>query len=170
MLEVSKSFPAYEFVVAKAPGMDDEFYHSFLAPYNNVTALGGKTYDLLNKATAALVTSGTATLEAALFGVPEVVCYKGNKISFAIAKRIVRIRYISLVNLIMDKPIVTELIQDDLTAENCIKELKDLLENPVRKQQLATDYAALKSLLSKGGHASSNAAKIIVDFLTKPTY
>ena len=170
MLEVSKSFPAYEFVVAKAPGMDDEFYHSFLAPYNNVTALGGKTYDLLNKATAALVTSGTATLEAALFGVPEVVCYKGNKISFAIAKRIVRIRYISLVNLIMDKPIVTELIQDDLTAENCIKELKDLLENPVRKKQLAADYAALKSLLSKGGHASSNAAKIIVDFLTKPTY
>ncbi len=165
MLEVSKAFPQYEFVVAKAPGMEDEFYNSFLQPYNNVSALGGKTYDLLNKATAALVTSGTATLEAALFGVPEVVCYKGNKISFAIAKRIVKIKYISLVNLIMDKQVVTELIQDDLTSANCVRELKDLLENPVRQQQLQSDYSALKTLLSQGGHASSNAAKIIVDFL-----
>ncbi|WP_207495719.1 lipid-A-disaccharide synthase [Aridibaculum aurantiacum] len=165
MLEVSKAFPQYHFIVAKAPGMDDEFYQPFLAPFANVSAVGGKTYDLLNRSTAALVTSGTATLETALFGVPEVVCYKGNKISFAIAKRIVKIKYISLVNLIMDKQVVKELIQDDLTTENCIKELKDLLENPARQKHLQKDYADLKALLSQGGHASSNAAKVIMEFM-----
>ena len=128
MLEVSKAFPEYEFVVAKAPGQDDSFYEPFLAPYNNVSALGGKTYELLNNASAALVTSGTATLETALFGVPEVVCYKGNTISYQIAKRVIKVKYISLVNLIMNKPVVKELIQHEMTTENCIKELKDLLE------------------------------------------
>jgi lipid-A-disaccharide synthase len=165
MLEVSKAFPDYQFVVAKAPGMDDSFYTPFLKPYTNVSVVGGKTYDLLNTATAALVTSGTATLEAALFGVPEVVCYKGSKISYEIAKRVIKIKYISLVNLIMDKLVVKELIQDEMTTENCITELKDLLENPARQQQLDADYLELKNLLSQGGHASSNAAKIIVDFV-----
>ncbi|MCW3107612.1 MAG: lipid-A-disaccharide synthase [Segetibacter sp.] len=167
MLEVSKAFPQYQFIVAKAPGQDDSFYEPFMAPYKNVSALGGKTYDLLNHATAALVTSGTATLEAALFGVPEVVCYKGNTISYEIAKRVIKVKYISLVNLIMDKPVVKELIQHEMTTENCIKELKELLENPVRKLQLQQDYSQLKNLLSKGGHASSNAAKIIYEFVKK---
>lgn len=167
MLEVSKAFPEYQFIVAKAPGQEDAFYEPFLAPYNNVSALEGKTYDLLNQSTAALVTSGTATLEAALFGVPEVVCYKGNNISYEIAKRVVKVKYISLVNLIMDKPVVKELIQHEMTTENCIKELKDLLENPVRKQQLQQDYRELKKLLSEGGNASSNAAEIIYDFVKK---
>ncbi len=165
MLEVSKAFPESQFVVAKAPGQEDAFYEPFLASYNNVSAVGGKTYDLLNRAAAALVTSGTATLEAALFGVPEVVCYKGNKISYEIAKRVIKVKYISLVNLIMDKPVVKELIQNEMTAENCIKELKDLLENQVRKQQLQQDYTKLKNLLSEGGHASANAAKIIYEFV-----
>jgi lipid-A-disaccharide synthase len=169
MLEVSKAFPSYEFVVAKAPGQEDAFYQPFLAPYNNVSAVGGKTYNLLNRSAAALVTSGTATLETALFGVPEVVCYKGSKISYEIARRVIKIKYISLVNLIMDKAVVKELIQDELTPENCIAELKDLLENPIRKKQLESDYQRLKKLLSEGGHASSNAAKIIVDFLQSKT-
>jgi len=164
MLEVSKAFPEYEFVVAKAPGLADSFYEPFLAPYKKVSAPGGKTYDILIQATAALVTSGTATLEAALFGVPEVVCYKGNLISYQIAKWVIKVKYISLVNLIIDKPVVKELIQHEMTAENCIKELKDLLENPERKEQLQKDYSNLKSLLSLGGHASANAAKIIYDF------
>lgn len=165
MLEVTKAFPEYEFIVAKAPGQDDAFYEPFLNSYQNVSAIGGKTYDLLNQAAAALVTSGTATLEAALFAVPEVVCYKGNILSYEIAKRVIKVKYISLVNLIMDKPVVKELIQHDMTAENCITELKDLLQNPAREQQLQQDYTALKNLLSQGGNASSNAAKIIYDFV-----
>jgi lipid-A-disaccharide synthase len=165
MLEVAKAFPSYQFVVAKAPGLNDSFYTPFLSSYSNVSVVGNQTYNLLNQSCAALVTSGTATLETALFAVPQVVCYKGNAISFAIAKRIVKIKYISLVNLIMDKLVVTELIQDELTAENCIKELKDLLENPARITQLQHDYQALKDLLKKGGNASGNAAKIIVDLL-----
>lgn len=167
MLEVSKAFPDYHFVVAKAPGQENAFYEPFLAPYKNVSALAGRTYDLLNQATAALVTSGTATLETALFGVPQVVCYKGNPLSYQIAKRVIKVKYISLVNLIMDKPVVKELIQHEMTTENCIKELKELLENPARKQQLQQDYFKLKNLLLQGGNASSNAASIIYEFVKK---
>lgn len=167
MLEVSKAFPEYEFIVAKAPGQEDSFYETFLAPFKNVSALGGKTYELLNQATAALVTSGTATLEAALFEVPEVVCYKGNPVSYQIAKRVIKVKYISLVNLIMDKEVVKELIQQEMTTENCIKELRLLLYDPIKKQQLQQDYNELKSLLSKGGHASANAAKIVYEFVKK---
>jgi lipid-A-disaccharide synthase len=165
MMEVSKFFPAYQFVVAKAPGQEDSFYDSLLAGYPNVSSVSGKTYHLLMQSTAALVTSGTATLETALFGVPEVVCYKGSNISYQIAKRLVSIKYISLVNLIMDKLVVTELIQNDLTTDNLRRELQELLSNPARQQQLATDYKALKDLLSKGGNASATAAKSIVEFL-----
>lgn len=165
MLEVSKSFPAYQFVIARSPGLNLEFYEPFLNNYSNVSIINNKTYNLLNQSTAALVTSGTATLETALFGVPEVVCYKANPVSFAIAKKIVKIKYISLVNIIMDKLVVKELIQDDFTAENCTSELNELLTNPTRLQQLTQDYEQLNKLLSLGGHASSNAAKIIFDFL-----
>src|SRR5215210_3923783 len=165
MLEVSKAFPEYQFVVAKAPGLEDSFYEPFLAPYEKVSAPGGKTYHILNQATAALVTSGTATLEAALFGVPEVVCYKGNPISYQIAKWVIKVKYISLVNLIMDKPVVKELIQHELTAENCVTELNDLLNNDERREQLKKDYEDLHKLLSQGGHASANAAQVIYEFL-----
>jgi lipid-A-disaccharide synthase len=165
MLEVSKAFPNYQFVVAKAPGQDDAFYAPFLAPYHNVSAIAGKTYDLLHKATAALVTSGTATLETALFNLPEVVCYKGNALSYEIAKRVIKVKYISLVNLIMNKPVVKELIQHEMTTANCINELNDLLFNTARKRQLQEDYDQLKDLLSKGGRASSNAAVIIYEFV-----
>jgi lipid-A-disaccharide synthase len=167
MLEVSKSFPAYHFMVARAPGQQDSFYEPFLAPYANVSAVSNQTYGLLNQASAALVTSGTATLEAALFAVPEVVCYKGNRISYEIAKRVIKVKYISLVNLIMDKPVVKELIQDELTVENCVRELTQLLESEERRTQLKKDYEDLKNLLTQGGHASSNAAKIIVDFVRR---
>lgn len=167
MLEVSKAFPGYRFIVARAPGQEDLFYEPFMSPYNNVSAVSGQTYNLLNQSSAALVTSGTATLETALFGVPQVVCYKGNPVSYSIAKRVIKVKYISLVNLIMDKPVVKELIQHELTAENCVKELKQLLEDPVRKKELQTDYDALRNLLSEGGHASVNAAEIIYDFVRK---
>ncbi len=165
MLEVSRHFENYQFVVAKAPGQEDGFYEPLLAPYTNVTSVRGKTYDLLLESTAALVTSGTATLETALFGVPEVVCYKGSNISYQIAKRLIKVKYISLVNLIMDKLVVKELIQDDLTVDNLVTELKNLLENPAHKQQLQKDYADLKQLLSGGGDASATAAKSIFNFV-----
>ena len=166
MLAVSTNFLQYHFVVAKAPGIENEFYATLLAPYNNVTAVVNKTYNLLTQAKAALVTSGTATLETALFGVPEVVCYKGNKISFAIAKKLIKIKYICLVNLIMDKEVVKELIQDDLTVENITVELNKILFDKNKQMQLDTDYANLKTLLSKGGNASANAALSIYKFVS----
>jgi lipid-A-disaccharide synthase len=167
MLEVSRSFPDYQFVVAQAPGQDEAFYSSLLAPYPNVSSVSNQTYALLFQARAACVTSGTATLETALFGVPEIVCYKGSSISYQIAKRLIRVKYISLVNLIMDKLVVKELIQDQLTPENLRRELEDLLHNSIRRQQLQKDYQALKELLSQGGHASANAAASILRFLGK---
>ena len=165
MLEVSKFFPDYQFVVAQAPGLDQGFYQHLLAPYPGVAAVRNQTYSLLLTARAACVTSGTATLETALFGVPEVVCYKGSSISYQIARRLIKVKYISLVNLIMDKLVVKELIQDDLTPENLRRELNDLLHNPERCRQLAADYQQLKEILSQGGHASANAARSILQFL-----
>lgn len=165
MLEVSKNFPAYQFIVAKAPGLDESFYDELLKPYPNVSYVSGKTYDLLMQSRAALVTSGTATLETALFGVPEVVCYKGNPISYQIAKRLITIKYISLVNLIMDKEVVKELIQNDLTVANLNQELTNLLNNPQRIAQLKEDYRQLKEKLQQGGNASVKAAASIYHFL-----
>ena len=166
MLLMAKAFPDYQFIVAKAPGQDDDFYQPFLAPYHNVASVRNQTYDLLLQSKAALVTSGTATLETALFSVPQVVCYKGSNISFQIAKRLIKIKYICLVNLIMDKPVVTELIQKDLTEKNLVHELTQLLTNQQKQQQLQEDYKTLKDILSAGGHASSTAAKSIYQFIT----
>jgi len=165
MLEAVKSFPGYEFVIAQAPSLDESFYKTFTDPYPNVSSVKNKTYDLLLKSKAALVTSGTATLETALFGVPEVVCYKGSAVSYQIAKRVIKVKYISLVNLIMDKLVVHELIQNDLTPANLERELKQLLTDPERIDQLKKEYADLKRILSEGGNASAKAAKSIVGYL-----
>jgi len=167
MLEVSRSFPDHQFVVAEAPSVEDEFYQNFTNDYSNVSAVKNQTYDLLMQARAALVTSGTATLETALFGVPEVVCYKGSSISYQIAKRVIKVKYISMVNLIMNKPVVKELIQHDLTVEKLKHELHELLTNEKRIAEMNKDYAELKKILSGRGNASANAAKSIVDFLSK---
>lgn len=165
MLEVSQSYPQYQFIVAKAPGADEDFYAALLKGYANVSYVANKTYELLLQSKAALVTSGTATLETALFGVPEVVCYKGSYLSYQIGKRLVNVKYISLVNLIMDKLVVKELIQDELTVANLKQELEDILFNETRRLQLREDYAALKQLLSQGGDASAKAATSIYQFL-----
>jgi lipid-A-disaccharide synthase len=165
MLAVAPLFPHHQFVVAKAPGLEDSFYDALLKDHPNVSSVRNETYALLSRATAAFVTSGTATLETALFGVPEVVCYKGSSISYQIAKRLIKVKYISLVNLIMDKPVVRELIQDELTPENLKKELEALLNDPKRLEQLSTDYTALKDILSQGGHASANAARSILQYM-----
>ena len=166
MLEVSRSFPEYQFIVARAPGQDESFYADLLKDWPDVMAVTGKTYDLLSQSTAALVTSGTATLETALFGVPEVVCYKGGYLSYQIGKRLVKVKYISLVNLIMDKLVVKELIQDDMNVENLRKELDELLHNAEKQKQLAANYHALKNILQAGGNASAHAARSIRRFLT----
>ena len=165
MLQVAKHFPDYHFVVAKAPGLDASFYNELLAPYKNVSAVVNKTYELLSQSKAALVTSGTATLETALFNVPEVICYKGNALSFQIARWLIKIKYICLVNLIMDKEVVKELIQDKLTVDNIKTELNKILFDVTKHQQLQKDYNNLKSLLGKGGNASANAAGSIYKYL-----
>jgi len=164
MLGVAKSFPHYQFVVAKAPGLEDDFYSPFLSAYKNVSSVRNDTYNLLLKSKAALVTSGTATLETALFGVPEIVCYKGSNISYQIAKRLIKIKYISLVNLIMDKEVVKELIQQYLNTPSLTKELALLLNNQEKIDALTADYAALKNTLNAGGNASEKAARSIVSF------
>jgi lipid-A-disaccharide synthase len=163
MLEVAKHFPECRFVIAQAPGLEDDFLDPFTAGYPNVERVKGATYFLLMKADAALVTSGTATLETALFGVPEVVCYKGNPISFQIAKRLVRVPFISLVNLIMEREVVRELIQDDMNTNNLVGELRGLLYDNARRARISSDYAALKTLLSAGGRASEAAADRIIE-------
>ena len=167
MLEVSKDFPDYHFIVAKAPGVDDSFYQSLLKDSANVSYLSGRTYDILLHARAALVTSGTATLETALFDVPEVVCYKGSYISYQIGKRLVRVKYISLVNLIMDKLVVKELIQEELTPANLQTELQQLLTDNNRIAALKKDYAELRKLLSREGDASAKAASSIYRYLSQ---
>lgn len=165
MLEASKLFEDFTFIVAKASSLDDTFYDELLNDYPKVRSVRNKTYSLLMKAKAALVTSGTATLETALFNVPQVVCYKGSNISYQIAKRLVKIKYISLVNLILGKPVVTELIQNDLTVENIQRELNRILHDQSALLELKKDYDALWNLLSEGGHASANAARSITEFL-----
>jgi len=165
MLSVAKHFPEFHFVVAKAPGIEDDFYESMLSPYQNVSSVINQTYELLRVAKAALVTSGTATLETALFGVPEVVCYKGSAISFQIAKWLITIKYICLVNLIMKREVVKELIQEQLTENNLSNELKKILYDVDKQLQMKEDYVALKNLLSQGGNASANAASSIYVFL-----
>jgi lipid-A-disaccharide synthase len=164
MLSVVADFKDYTFIVTKAPGVDTSVYGPLLANYPNVKVVERKTYSVLHTATAAMVTSGTATLETALFGVPQVVCYKGNKLSYLIAKKIVKIKYISLVNLIMDKPVVKELIQDDLNTKNLKVELEKLLNTPT-SEKIKTAYNELSSILSVGGNASKKAALLIVEGL-----
>ena len=164
MLAAANAFPDHQFVIAKASSLEDEFYAPMLQGYNNVVSVRDQTYSILSIAVAAVVTSGTATLETALFEVPQVVCYKGSNVSYQIAKRLLKIKYISLVNLIMDKKVVTELIQHEMNADNIIRELNLLLHDAGKKEQMRKDYTALKHLLQQGGNASEKAARIIVDF------
>jgi lipid-A-disaccharide synthase len=165
MLSISSTYPDYQFVIAGAPSIESSYYESFIKG-SNVKVVHNATYKLLQQSSAALVTSGTATLETALFGVPEVVCYSGSKISYHIAKRLIKVKYISLVNLIMDKPVVTELIQDDFNPFNLKMELNKLLYDSETKQRLFSKYTELKKKLGNAG-ASEKAAKIVVDYLNE---
>lgn len=162
MLDVVKHFPGYDFAIAAAPSIPEEVYQRHFSDVTQrIKIIPNRTYDLLQSATAALVTSGTATLETGLFRVPQVVCYKGSAISYRIARFVVNVNYISLVNLILDRPLLTELIQGDCSPEKLREVLQQVLDNPT---PLLNGYAELAKKLGNSG-ASTNAARIIVDWL-----
>lgn len=160
MLKMTTKFSDYQFVIAGAPSQDYEFYKQFIT-INNVAFIGNKTYDLLSISYAAIVTSGTATLEAALFKVPEIVCYKTSWLSYRIGKMIIKLKFISLVNLIMNREVVRELIQDELNEENLEKELHKILD-PINRKQFFDNYYELEQRLGGVG-ASKKTAELIVN-------
>lgn len=162
MLKMKRYFPDHQFIVAAAPSQSLSFYNELIHD-KEVKVVQDATYALLQQSAAALVTSGTATLETALFGVPEVVCYKGGKVSYLIARQLIKVKFISLVNLIMDREIVKELIQDELNEENLKAELTRLLL-PAGREKMATDYASLKEKLGGQG-ASKHTASLMLDYL-----
>ncbi len=157
-LSIIPDFSEYQFVVAGAPSQDYDFYAPFLEG-KKVAYIANQTYDLLSISWAALVTSGTATLETALFKVPQVVCYKGSEVSYQIAKRIITLKYISLVNLVMNQEVVTELIQKQFTAKNVKKELEQILSVENRNEMFLNYYNLEQKLGGKG--ASKKTAKLI---------
>jgi lipid-A-disaccharide synthase len=165
MLQIVKHFPQYQFVVAGAPSQPDSLYQDLIGS-ENVMLVRNETYNILKQSSAALVTSGTATLETALFGVPQVVCYKGNPISYWLATKLIKVKYISLVNLIMDKPVVTELIQNELNEQRLKEELSLLLTESERKQELLKDYNTLWHKLGDSP-ASERAAEEIISLARK---
>ena len=160
MLAVMKHFPDYHFIIGKAPGRSAAFYQSrFNLGPAKVFEEG--TYKLLSRSKAALVASGTATLETGLLKIPQIVCFKASGISVRIARSLIKVPYISLVNLILDRPAVTELIQAELNTKSIVASLKVLLENNAAKEKLQQDYKELWTKLGGKG-ASETAAKLIV--------
>ena len=160
MLKMVDKFTDYQFVIAGAPSQSYEFYQPFIKSAS-VKFISNKTYDLLSISFAALVTSGTATLETALFKIPEVVCYKSSAISYQIGKWLVDLKYISLVNLILDREVVTELIQHDFNEKKLEQELAKILDEKYRSQ-LFLDYNDLDQKLG-GKRASEKTASLIIN-------
>ena len=165
MLEVAKQYDAYTVIIAQAPNLPKEVYDPFLKNYT-FKLVQHQTYSILKVAKVAMVTSGTATLETALFKVPQVVCYIANNFSYQIAKRILKIKYISLVNLILDKPCVKELIQDELNVTSLKNEIDKLLFDENYRNSLFENYQILESDL-KESQASVESAKWICNLAFK---
>lgn len=166
MLEVAKKSPGQDFVILGAPSQTEDYYRQFTGGTADIPLVFGKTYEVLQTADAALVTSGTATLETALIGVPQAVCYKAGFFSYHIAKRLVKITYISLVNLIMDRLVVKEFIQQEMNVEQLSAELQELLNNKEKRGQILKDYEELRILLGGSG-ASARLAELMVNYLVK---
>ncbi|NCP53407.1 MAG: lipid-A-disaccharide synthase [Flavobacteriales bacterium] len=158
MLSIIDKFPNYQFVIAGAPSQDFSFYEQFIKN-KPISFVSNQTYDLLSVSVAALVTSGTATLETAIFKIPQVVCYKGSWLSYKIGKSLIKLKYISLVNLIMDKEVVKELIQNEFNAFTLRQELTKVLDSDYRKKIFVDYYELEKKLGGKG--ASDKTAKLI---------
>jgi lipid-A-disaccharide synthase len=163
MLGISPYFPEYEFVIAAVSNIPQAWYAKYTR-VPHVSVVYDQTYDLLAHAEVAIVTSGTATLETALFEVPQVVCYKTGFISYTIAKELIKVKYISLVNLIADKEVVRELIQNDLTSTNISYELKKILPGTAGRKAQLKAYKDIKKLLGAPG-ASARTAKLMVKYL-----
>lgn len=166
MMEASRSFPQYQFVIAGAPGIAPEFYSHYLT--DGAKIVFGETYRLLRYSEAALVTSGTATLETALFRVPQVVCYytaAGKLVSF-LRRHILKVKYISLVNLVSGSEVVTELVADGMTVDNIRRELSAIIEGGSRRMQMLSGYDCMIQILGTPG-ASERAAKLMVKYLKK---
>jgi lipid-A-disaccharide synthase len=162
MLGVVPDFPHCQFVIAGAPSIGPEFYKSIIGN-SGIKIVYGQTYDLLKHSVAAVVTSGTATLETALLDVPQVVCYKGNPLSYIIARRIINVRFISLVNLVAGQKVVNELIQDEFNVFSLTEEIKQLLQED-RRRTILEGYSAVRSLLGGKG-ASKRAASRMIQYL-----
>ena len=160
-LAASKAFPETRFIIAGAPSRDRSFYEPFLQQYPAELWLN-RTYELLQTADYAWVTSGTATLETALFRVPEVVCYKGNWLSFQIGKRLVNVEFISLVNLILGREAVKELLQSDFSPNKLITEQRKLM-SPAKQEEMASAYQELYEKLGEVGASERVAALILED-------
>ncbi|MEY3679033.1 MAG: hypothetical protein RI924_1174 [Bacteroidota bacterium] len=165
MIAASDRFPDYQLVIAGAPNFKPEDYSVYLGD-RKISIVFNATYDLLKNAEAALVTSGTATLETALLNCPQVVLYRGSKISVAIARLLVKIRFISLVNLIMDREVVKELIQEEAHADRIAEELKAILNNSASRNQMLHDYQYLAKRVGPAG-ASERTAALIQKYLRK---
>ena len=159
MLKMTSQYPEYHFVIAGAPAIEESYYEQFISN-SNIQIIYNKTYALLESAHCALVTSGTATLETALFKVPEVVCYKGSPISYQIAKRVIDIKYISLVNLILDRELVTELIQNDFNEKKLKKELHLILSGE-KREKILQGYNELESKLGGTGASALTASMML---------
>ncbi|MFN6084224.1 MAG: lipid-A-disaccharide synthase [Fluviicola sp.] len=164
MLSLVDAFPQFRFVIAGAPNMEHEFYDAFIGN-KKVEIVYGQTYPLLQHAETAIVTSGTATLETALFEVPQVVCYKGNPISIAIARRLVNIEFISLVNLILNKEVVKELIQKDCSEEKLKEEFIAILPGQEKRKTIETNYKRLKEMLGKEANEAGASKKVATELL-----
>ena len=161
MLSVRDAFPSYQFVIGAAPSIPLSFYEPFLNRHRGVHLITRQTYALLQHSTAALVTAGTATLETALFQVPQVVCYRANRLFYWLVRRMIKVKYISLVNLVLNKEVVEELIQKDLHARNLSAALTKILDSQNRQVIIAA-YQTLKERLGHEGAASNVAQKIQV--------
>lgn len=163
MRSVIQQNPQYQFVVATVDNLPTDLYDS-LRDFDNVKFVMEKTYDLLQASKAAIVTSGTATLETALFDVPQIVVYKTSSITYWLVKMLIKVPYISLVNLIANKEVIREMIQNDASEKNVSLEMNSLIEGP-RRREVLEGYKEVKSLLQTGESASSNAAKLMINYL-----
>lgn len=163
MLKIIPNYKDYQFVIAAAPSIEPDYYNKFIEGHD-VKVVFNQTYDVLKYSTAALVTSGTATLETALFNVPQVVCYRAGNLSYFIAKQIVKLNYISLVNLIMDSEVVRELIQFDMNQEKVKEELDKILFDDDYRNKMLNEYKQLREVLGGTG-ASKRVADLIYGYL-----
>lgn len=171
-LQLIPLFPQLQFVLAAAPSLPFSFYTSFTMDYPTLQIRYNQTYEILQEATAAIVTSGTATLETALFNVPQVVCYRTSWLSYTIGKKLIQVSYISLVNLILEREAIKELIQDDCRLDHLCWELKQLLPQGKKRAKILADYTKLHGLLGEVG-ASERAARIVweeVQFVATKAY